>query len=325
MENIHLEDNHNSTGIPRYLWVIFGVIVCVICFGIYERLFAIPNNPAVKGATDQAPDVAQINVIPLPTPIDSQSNPDVYAKNVILLDDATKYPLFIKNDQEQVPIASITKVMTSIITLASGRLDEVVTITPEDVAVTGSKIGLVSGEKIKVSELLRGLLIQSGNDCAMALARTIGDGSIDAFVSKMNIKAAELNLLQTHYADPHGLGEQSRSSAFDQSILLSYAINFPKFKEIISTPQATITSENGKTHDLTNSNRLITNDMKLDYVIGGKTGFTLEAGHSLVCAASKDGHTLISVVLNTIESTNTASAKETKKLLEWGFSNFTWQ
>jgi D-alanyl-D-alanine carboxypeptidase (penicillin-binding protein 5/6) len=134
-----------------------------------------------------------------------------------------------------------------------------------------------------------------------------------------------LNLLKTSYADPHGLSDQSLSSAFDQSILLSYALNYPKFKEIISTPQVTVTAEDGRTHDLVNSNRLITDDMRTDYVIGGKTGFTLEAGHSLACAASKDGHTLISVVLNTVESTNTASAKETKKLLEWGFSNYIWK
>jgi len=323
MQEIQLPDSH-SHSIPRYLWIIFVVILCLVTYGAWQRL-RIPTSGEVKGSSDQSNAVAKISVLPMPVAIDGQSTPDIYAKNLILLDNTTKYPLFAKDDTEQVPIASITKVMTAILTIESDRLDEVITITNEDISVDGSKIGLVAGEEIKVSELLKGLLIQSGNDCAMALARTIGDGSVELFVSKMNIKAAELNLLKTQYADPHGLSDQSRSSAFDQSILFSYAINYPVFKEIISTSSTTINSEKGKSHTLSNSNRLITNDMPYEYAIGGKTGFTLEAGHSLVCVASKDGHTLISVVLNTTESTNTASAKETKKLFEWGYSNYTWK
>ena len=150
------------------------------------------------------------------------------------------------------------------------------------------------------------------------------DTGITAFVAKMNEKAKELGMSNAHYDDPAGLSVESVASAYDLFIVTKYALRNKVFREIIAKKEY-VASNTSKTifHQLKQSNRLVTQDYW--GAIGVKTGFTPEAGHCLVGAATREGHTLISIVLNTFSNTADASAIESKRLLDWGFQNTEWQ
>ena len=321
-ESKYMEERHF---LPKYLVIIFLGILALVGVGIWQKTTH-RATPKVLGATSErsvptrAPIVKFMNP---PQPVADIKNPNLGAKNVILLDNATKNILYSQSQYDIVPIASLTKIMTAVLVLDHNKMDEVVTMTSEDVKVIGSNLGFVPGEQIKVIDLMRALLIQSSNEAANALARVTA-GSVPAFAEQMNARAEEMNLNKTHYDDPHGLSAQSVSTAYEQAILFSYALNYPQFKEIIGTAQTTVTSVDGRVHTLKNSNRLITDEMRYDGMTGGKTGYTPEAGHCLATAATRNNHTIISVILNTASPLNTASAVETKKLLDWGFASYTW-
>lgn len=259
-------------------------------------------------------------------------DPPVYAKSVILMDGATGYPLYQKNAHSPLPIASTTKIMTAVIALENIKdFEEVVTISREAALQIGHKIDLRWNEKIKIKNLLSGLLIASGNDAAYGLAETVGanfsgEGKpVEKFVAKMNEKAKYLGIVDTEFKDPAGLDDSGHSSAFDLAILASYGLRNEKFSKIVRTKEADICSFDGLVcHHLKNSNRLVG---EWDYpgAIGVKTGFTPEAGHCLVGAAERNGHRLISVILYTNEFSITASASESRKLLDWGFNNWQWE
>jgi len=243
--------------------------------------------------------------------------PYVWADSIIALDEKSFYPLWEKNAHKQVPIASTTKIMTAIVALENYGLNDTIEISEKAALQIGSETQLRTGEKLTVEAILNALLIQSGNDAAYALAEKIG---FDNFVRKMNDKAKEIGLKDTEFKDPAGLDEAGHSSAFDLGIMTAYALKLNKFSEIVKTPEKIIYSVDGRIeHKLDNSNRLIKADSPfyLAEAIGVKTGYTPDAGHCMVSAAKFSNHTVISVVLNTAESTNEASAKETKKLLDW--------
>lgn len=309
---------------PKILLAIFVAILAIIGFGIGQTVYS-PKLNSSKTTIANASDLMKINVAPVPVIKDKESKPNMYANNYVLIDADSKIIMYGRGTRDRVAIASITKVMTAIITLENGDIKKEVDINASDINVTGSKLGLVKGERITTENLLRGLLVKSGNDCAKALARTTFNNA-DAFINRMNQKAKELGLEDTKYLDPHGLSQDAFSSAYDQAILFSYALKNDEFKKIISTSETTITSTDGQyNHQIKNSNRLLTDEMHFDGIIGGKTGFTFEAGHSLASAAQRDGHTLISVVLKTKSNALEASAEESNKLLSWGFDNFSWQ
>ncbi len=262
----------------------------------------------------------------IPQKNENYYEPDnIWADSYILIDADSSQVLAKYDESNIVPIASTTKIMTAIVTIENYNLDEVANISEEAAYQTPSVIGLIPQEKISIRNLLYGLLINSGNDAAYALAEHIG---FDNFIKKMNDKATYLGLKDTHFKDPAGLDDDGRSSARDLAFLTAYALNFDLFKEIIKTTDKTVASiDESYTHQLKNSNRLIQPEELLYFApaIGVKTGYTPDAGHCLVSAAEKDGHTLIAVILKTTEETNDASAKESKKLLEWGFENYAWQ
>lgn len=263
----------------------------------------------------------------IPSKKESFTEPAFNAKAGILIDADSSYILFEKNANGKLPIASTTKMATALVVLEDyhDKLNDVVTITNKMTNVEPSVIQLRIGEKITVQNLLNGLLIMSGNDAAFSLAEYFGGK--ENFVSEMNGKVKTIGLNNTHYLDPAGLNDEGYSTAKDLATLAAYAFRNPDYARIVSTPEEDISSTDGRiVHKLTNSNRLIRPDEPLYYQnsIGGKTGFTYAAGHVLVSAAEQDGHKLIAVVLNTNEVTNSASAKESKKILEWGFNNWQW-
>lgn len=317
-------------GLWTILFCLFVVLIGQLL--ISSNYFVSADNPRnsqkIAGSNANLPKPVKETLVSPPEKSSGTEDPQIYAKSVILVDVASSYVMFAKNSDEKVPIASTTKIMTALVILEdySDKLNDVVTITYPMIAVEGSDIQLGVGEKITVENLLKGLLIMSGNDTAFALASYFGGK--DAFVAKMNKKAVFLGLNDLEYKDPAGLDEGNSSNAHDLAILASYAIRNQKFHEIVSTPEITISSVDvAITHDLKSSNRMLRNEETyyLSYAIGIKTGFTNEAGHCLVSAAQKDGHVILGVILNTNENSIYASARESKKLLEWGFANWTWQ
>lgn len=264
---------------------------------------------------------------PRPKLRNNSIKPNILAQNYILVD-ADSSTILLKQDAfDKVPIASTTKIMTALVALENYHPDEVVTISEKAAFQIGADAYLTVGEKITVSELLHCLLIKSGNDSAYALAEHMNvskqDG-IEKFVNKMNQKAKQLGMINTYYKDPAGLDVTGYSTAFDLYVVTREALKNPAFSSIVSKKQYTATSIDSKiSHLLNNSNRLV-NEYDYPGAIGVKTGYMPEAGHCLVSAVKRDGHTLIGVVLKTHKDTAPASADESKKMMDWGFSNIVW-
>jgi D-alanyl-D-alanine carboxypeptidase len=254
---------------------------------------------------------------------DSAPKPLVYAKNYILIDAQNGDTLIGQNPDAPIPIASTTKMTTALTAVSLLDLDKVVTISKRPPTVQGSKIDLRSGEKITIGSLLKGLLISSGNDTAFALAEAYSgkEGEYQPFIDQMNSFVRSHGLTKSKFYDPAGLDdEQGRSTARELAHIARLVLANDTLKAIVSTPQTSVTSVDGAIiHDLKNTNRLIQADTPyfLPNALGVKTGFTLDAGHCLVSAYQLNGHLLIGVVMNTVEFTNSASAKEMYKLFLW--------
>ncbi len=304
----------------------FALILLFFVVGIYAykaTFSGLKEKGKVLGATiNNIYSQKQIDTIAPPVKGANYTDLKISAESAILLRQTDKYPLFEKNSDQEVAIASITKVMTAIVALEKYKTDRVVEVKKENTEVIPSKIFLTTGEKITIENLLYGALVSSGNDAARALS-TI-DTTQAEFVELMNKKAQELGMAHTKFSDPAGLDDSGRSSARDIAIMFSYGMNNDLLKKIIGTKDATIKSVDGaQVHELKNSNRLLTGEIPIEgNVIGGKTGVTDAAGHTLVCAVERENNILISVVLKTLSEKNTASAEESKKLLDWGFASY---
>ena len=251
-----------------------------------------------------------------------------FAKRYLLADLDSGLILAKDNEHEKVPIASTTKIMTASIVLENYKLDDVVTISADAVAETGASIDFQVNEKMTVYNLLKCMLIKSANGAAYALAEHMNQGNetgVSTFMGKMNQKAKALGMNDTDYHDPAGLDVTGYSSAYDLLTVTKYALQKPTFAEIVQTKSATVTDVTGRISlDLQNSNRLVS-DWNYFGAIGVKTGYMPEAGHCLVGAAKRDGHTLVSIVLETDSVAPTASAQESQRLLDWGWQNIVWQ
>ena len=251
----------------------------------------------------------------------------IYAQNYLLADDENGLTFLQKNSDVRVPIASTTKIMTATIVLENYNLSDVVTMSKDAVAETGASLDFFIGEKFTVSELLYCMLIKSENGAAYALAEHANTGSetgVTKFIGMMNEKAKSLGMDDTLYQDPAGLNDAGYSTAYDLLLATKYALKIPLFAQIVDTPTYTAHSIDGKySIDLPNSNRLV-NTWNYPGAIGVKTGFTDGAGHCLVGAARRNGHTLIAIALHTNSIAPDASATEVKKLLDWGFSSIDW-
>ena len=154
------------------------------------------------------------------------------AKSAVVISADTCEVVYSKNMNEQLPMASTTKIMSSIIALEYGAIDKMQRVTTDMIAVEGSSIGLLDGDEISLKTLVKGMLLESGNDAANAVAHIVG-GSIPAFVKMMNDKAKEIGMYSTSFETPSGLdGEKHYSTAFDMAVLGAYAIKNPEFKSI---------------------------------------------------------------------------------------------
>ncbi len=217
-------------------------------------------------------------------------------------------------------MASLTKVMTAILILENHDLDEVVTVEDDYSVIPelGVRLWLHQYEKLRVGDLLVGLLVRSAGDAALALAK-YHSGSAEVFVDEMNQKAEILNLKNTHFMNPIGIDDDGHySTAFDLAILTKYTLKNPIFRRIIQIPKATIASTDGEIkHTFDSTNYLLTSYLDIR---GVKTGTTDNAGESIINLARKpNGKEVIVVLLDSPER-----FQESKRLIDWSFRNFSW-
>ena len=223
-------------------------------------------------------------------------NPDTSAVSACLIDADDNGVLYGKDEDKIMHPASTTKIMTTILALESGKLDEPLVITPEAVNTEPSSLGLRLGDKITLREALTGMMIVSGNDAAVAVAQTVA-GSVPAFAKMMNDKAKELGAVNTHFLNPHGLTAQGHySTAHDMAIIASYAMKKPEFREIVSKKVYNMKYMDGHTEYVTTTNRFLKSGF--EGANGIKTGFTNAAGDCLVASATRGQKTLIAVFYN---------------------------
>ena len=237
----------------------------------------------------------------------------VPSRSAILIDQDTGRVLYSKNINEKRLIASTTKIMTAIIAIESGKLDDVVTINDSISKSYGSGIYIKPGEKITLRELVYGLLLRSGNDAALAIEDYLGGH--DKFITKMNIKAKKIGMNNTHFENASGLDEESEnlSTVYDMALLMKYANNNYDFREIDGTKKITVKT-NKNTYIWHNKNKLL---YSYKYATGGKTGYTIKAKRTLVTSASKNDVNLICVTFVDKDDFNTH-----KKIYEYGFNNY---
>ena len=236
---------------------------------------------------------------------------EVSARSAILMDSDSGRILYAKDIDTKRLIASTTKIMTGIIAVESNKLNDIVTIKDDILKAYGSNIYINIGEKIKLKDLVYGLMLRSGNDAAIAISSYLSDD----FVKLMNDKALELGMKNTYFCNPHGLDEkcENKSTARDMALLMSYAIKNDTFKKIVGTKRH-IAKTNLKTYDWYNKNKLLTT---YKYTTGGKTGFTEKARRTLVTSASKNDTNLVVVTLN-----DPNDFKTHKDLYQYGFNNY---
>lgn len=233
----------------------------------------------------------------------------VSAQHAIVTDALTGTVLFEKDADARCLIASTTKIMTGLIVCEECGLDSVVEIPPEAVGIEGSSLYLKAGERVRTEDLLYGMLLRSGNDAAAALAID-HSGSIEAFADRMNERAGELGLNNTHFANPHGLDDDENfSTCEDLAKLASFAMQNPDFARIVSTKEHRFGS-----HVVTNHNKLL---WRYDGADGVKTGFTKAAGRILVSSAVRSGRRLICVTIDAPDDWNDHAS-----LLDDGFARF---
>lgn len=240
----------------------------------------------------------------------------VSASSAVLMDQESGRVLFGKDAHEKKRIASITKIMTAILAIESGKLEKMVQVSAKATRAEGSSVYLKPNEKIKLEDLVYGLMLRSGNDTAEAIAEYVG-GSLEGFVFLMNQKAKEIGMANTNFGNPHGLDnfENHYSTAYDMALLTRYAMQNETYR-VISGTKIHKAPNPGEKWDRVwrNKNRLLN---KYKYTTGGKTGYTKRAKRTLVTTATKGDMDLISVTLNAPDDWN-----DHISMFEYGFQKY---
>lgn len=247
--------------------------------------------------------------------------PTLSARAALLVDDLTGQPMLAIRAGDRLPPASITKLMTALLVAESGRYFDSITIQGADL-IGGSTMGLVNGESLAARDLLDGLLLPSGNDAAMALARHFGNRlpgpgrPVARFVAQMNQRAADLGLTDTTFRNPSGLDEPGQvSSANDLARLTRVVMRQPVLAQIVAQPSVQVQGAR-RAYALRSTNQLLGHYAG---TLGVKTGTTDAAGECLVALIERQGQRVIAVVLG-----STDRYSDTMSLVDWGFDNFKW-
>ncbi len=265
------------------------------------------------------------------TPPPNSNFPETISPSIILIDSKTGQVLYGKNIHEDLYPASITKVMTALLALENCKLDEKVTASERavnEIEFASSNVGFSVGEELTVEQLLYALMLESANEAANILAEHIG-GSIKGFADMMNARAKELGTLNTHFVNPNGLHkEDHKTTVYDMSLITKQAMTIPEFRQIINTTCFEMPSTNKylkSDKKFFNHNKLIlkNNTYYYPYAIGGKTGYTSTAKHSLVACASENGMELIAVCMNSTKTNGISYPySDSIKLFEYAFNNY---
>ena len=254
--------------------------------------------------------------------------PETLSPGVILMEESTGTILYEKNSDEAHYPASITKIMTTLLALENGNLSDMVTFSDDAINNTeGSGIARDYGEQMTLEQCLYGVMLESANECAYAVAEHVG-GTVENFVDMMNAKAKELGCTNTHFANPHGLQDENHyTTAHDMALIAQAAYQNETFRIIIGTKMYTIPPTNKHAeetvlrnhHDMLCTYHNANRKYLYPYCVGGKTGYTATANSTLVTYAEKDGMTLICVVMDT-QSPN--QFIDTVNLFDYAFDNF---
>lgn len=254
-------------------------------------------------------------ILVLGLPAAAWADISVTADAAILIDSRTAQVLYAKNAHERRPPASTTKIMTAILALEHHLgFEKTVTVSERAAKVGEASIKLKEDETLPLIDLIKGALLESGNDASVAIAEHVG-GSEALFLELMNKKARLVGALDTHFTNTNGLPDDNHwSTAYDLAMMARYAMRNPEFAKIVATKETTIQRNGGWETHLKNTNRLL---WTYQWADGVKTGTTNEAGNCLVASATKNGWQLISVVLHSDDRFADSTA-----LLEYGFNSF---
>lgn len=267
------------------------------------------DNPAANTPTGNTA-AASPNAAGLAPP------PQLTARGAVLMDLTTGKVLYAKNPDEHLAPASTTKILTALIALEKGHLDDVITVGPNPPRVDGTRVYLVEGEQVTLENLLYGMLFNSGNDAALAIAEHYG-GSAEGFARMMNEKAAALGAVNSHFVTPNGLPDPNHyTTARDLAVIARAAMQNETFRRIVATKTRPWHGKEWET-SLVNQNKLLWNYEGAD---GIKTGYTSEAHFTLVGSATRQGQTFIVVVLD--EPGGRIADKDAAALLDYGFNGF---
>ncbi|MCO7126753.1 D-alanyl-D-alanine carboxypeptidase [Sporolactobacillus shoreicorticis] len=243
------------------------------------------------------------------------AEPKVSAQSAVLMDQSSGRVLFKHNSNEKLPIASITKVMTAILAIESGKINQTFTVSQEALHTEGSSIYLKAGERMKLEDMVYGLMLRSGNDASRAIAEAVG-GSESGFVLLMNEKARVLGMTNTHFTNPNGLENPDHySTAYDMALLMRYAMENAQFRKVVATKIHRVSATNKEAaRAWKNKNKML---RLYKYATGGKTGFTKKARRTLISTASRNHLDLIAVTLNDGDDW-----KDHQDLFDWAFDRF---
>lgn len=251
--------------------------------------------------------------------------PQIEAEAAVVMDADTGAFLYSKNmDAKEYP-ASITKIMTCLVAIENGNLDDEITFSEivYDIEYASSHCGIKLGEKMTLRQALYALMLESANDAANGIAEYIA-GSVNGFVDMMNARAAEIGCTNTHFVNPHGLHDDDHyTCAKDMALIAQEAFKNKTFRKIVGTVEYNIppTNKTEETRYFVNHQKMMyQEDVYYEPCIGGKTGFTEQAYNTLVTYAKKDKRTLVSVILHVNGSTK--SFLESAQILDYGYDNF---
>ncbi len=239
--------------------------------------------------------------------------PNVTARSAVVMEAKTGRVLYSRNMKAMRFPASTTKAMTLIVALEKGNLDDIVTVSGNAAGTEGSTLWLEEGEKIRLGDLLYGIIMRSGNDGTVAVAEHVA-GSVDAFAGMMTEKAREIGATDTYFVNPHGLpDERHYTTAYDLALIASYGYRNPVFADIVGTKEKAVPRSNYPENSWCSENQML---WIYDGANGVKTGYTEAAGRCLVSGAERDGIQLVAVVLDSIYMWSDSIA-----MLDYGFAH----
>ncbi len=247
----------------------------------------------------------------------SYTSPDIKGETAVLMEAESGKVLFEQDKHEQMNPASTTKIMTALMLIENASLRDKVTVSENAYGTKGSTMFLNIEEKISIRDLLYGIMVNSANDAAVAIAEHL-EGSVEEFADSMNERAEELGATNTNFTNPHGLTEDGhKTTAHDLAVIAREAIQNPKLRTVMSTRMTTLDwPDNDEDRELINRNELL---REYTGAFGIKTGYTASANQTFVAAAERDDMTLIAVVLS---SSRDKIFQDAEKLLDYGFDNY---